>query len=80
MAGTTIPLDLKIIKWSDFNFSHYKRGSRKWVESSLKLNIIPVLAKEMLGFDEGGRLLAHKEYEDLDAPDHPEKEGDDKRS
>lgn len=55
--GTTIPLNLKLLDWDDFLYRKYKKGGRKWVESSLKLNILPALAKEMLGFDERGRLL-----------------------
>lgn len=56
--GTSIPLNLKLLEWGDFYFRRYKKGGRKWIESSLKQNILPALAKEMLGFDECGRLLA----------------------
>jgi len=54
--GTNIPLNLKLFEWNDFLFRNYKKGDRKWVESSLKLNIIPVLAKEMLRFDKNGEF------------------------
>lgn len=54
--GTTIPLNLKLLDWDDFLYRNYKKGGRKWVESSLKQNILSVLAQEMLGFDRGGSL------------------------
>ena len=55
--GSTIPLNVKDVKLDDFFFRHYKKGGKKWIESSLKQNILPALAKEILGFDERGRSL-----------------------
>lgn len=55
--GTSIPLNLKFLEWNDFCFRRHKKGGRKWIESSLKQNILPTLAKETLGFDKRGHFI-----------------------